>query len=412
MKNSKILLAILLMILGNGFLFSQNTSVTPGWITIGACSPIPEGLNPTAGAYKDLVDCGFNLGIARGSVDYFKQQFRLIGNLDFKYIVGSTVIFEQRKDYYQGLGEDRHLAGWILKDEPQYKDIDALSRQYKTMVKEDPRHLVYINLVGVTSEKMFTGNIKSYSSYLNLIQQKFSPQVWSYDFYPILIRNGELTVNYDQFYSDFEDMRAISQKTRKPFWAYCESMQYKTRSYSRPEPNEAYFRFEAFSALAYGAQGIIYWTYGMRPSSSTETYISSLVDLKGNKTNAWYDARKVNMDIKRFNDVFYQCKVMDVRHTGAKLYKGTRRLSGAFGPFSLIRSGDSGVLASRIVNGNDQYIVLVSHDVMNTQSVHLELQNGRKVMDITSERPTEYSGVTAINLTLDKGGILIFRIID
>lgn len=406
----KYFFSLLLLFISVNYSFSQIYDITPGKITICASTPIPDGVTASTQSYIDLIDCGFNSGMAQGSVDYFKQQFNLIGNLDFKYLIQSTDLFtDKRSIYIKEFQNDRHFGGWKFKDEPTFSSLDELQSQYRTMVKADPHNLVYLNFVGVV-DKTFTGNLTNFYDYLELLQNKFAPEVWSYDYYPILSKNGKLIIEYDQFYSDLEDFSAISKKTGKPFWAYCESMAYKASSYSRPAATEAYLRWEAFSALAYGAQGIVYWTYGLRNSNPVENYTSALVDLKGKKSKAWYAAKKVNSDIKRFNDFFYHCNVKEVRHTGDRIYKGTKKLSGQFGPFNMVRSQEAGVMVSIIENNGKEYIVIVSHDVLKKQKISLELKPNTTITDLTPSTPKTYNWRKDVNLTLDKGGYVIFSI--
>lgn len=406
----KYFFSLLLLFISVNYSFSQIYDITPGKITICASTPIPDGVTASTQSYIDLIDCGFNSGMAQGSVDYFKQQFNLIGNMDFKYLIQSTDLFtDKRSIYIREFQNDRHFGGWKFKDEPTFGSLDELQSQYRTMVKADPHNLVYLNFVGVV-DKTFTGNLTNFYDYLELLQNKFAPEVWSYDYYPILSKNGKLIIEYDQFYSDLEDFSAISKKTGKPFWAYCESMAYKASSYSRPAATEAYLRWEAFSALAYGAQGIVYWTYGLRNSNPVENYTSALVDLKGKKSKAWYAAKKVNSDIKRFNDIFYHCNVKEVRHTGDRIYKGTKKLSGQFGPFNMVRSQEAGVMVSIIENNGKEYIVIVSRDVLKKQKISLELKPNTTITDLTPSTPKTYNWRKDVNLTLDKGGYVIFSI--
>lgn len=409
MKIKHLILGLFALILGTSQMSSQGYSVTPGRISICAASPVPEGVTPTKQTYQDLVDCGFNLGTQRGSISYFQNQFKLIGNLDFKYIVGSLdLLTDKRSEYIRALGKEKQLAGWQLKDEPLYKDLDNLSKIYNSFRKEDPNHFIYFNLVGVL-EKAFTGNYKKFSDYLNLIRQKFNLQVWSFDYYPIIIRNGVMSVNYDQFYSDLEDFSSISKSTGKPFWSFCETMAYKTRSYSRPAATEAYLSFEAFSALAYGAQGIVYWAYGLRKSdNSTETFQSALVNMDGKKTDSWYAAKKVNGEIKKYNDVFYGCTVNEVKHTGNKTYKGTKKLTGRFGPLQSITTGTAGALVSYLSSNGNNYVVIVSHDVEKSQPVNLQVAADKTVMVLTEGNKMLNPSET-LSLNLEKGGFIILK---
>ncbi|MCH5235257.1 MAG: beta-galactosidase [Muribaculaceae bacterium] len=413
MKLRKFVIGIIAL-LGGLNLNAQNSQSsfkypTPGEITICASTPIPDGIEPTRQAYLDLISCGFNMGMTNGNIDYFKKQFELIGDLNFKYMIQNGDLFSDKRDIFIKAFKDvQNFGGWKFKDEPSFESLKELQSQYHAMYEADPSDLIYINMAGVVGN-YFTGPYPTLYEYLEYFQKMFNPEVWSYDFYPILIRNGNLIVEYETFYSALEAFSAISRKTGKPFWAYCESMAYKASSYSRPAANEAYLRFEAFSALAYGAQGIVYWTYGQRTPQPTEQYQSALVNLNGKKSRAWFAAQKVNKEIKKFNDVFYRCNVLEVRHTGDKIYKNTKKLSGEFGPFKMIRSGDAGVLVSFIENKGSKYIILVSRDVFNKQKITLELKNNKKVMNITSSKDTQYSWRKDVNITLDKGGYVIFK---
>ena len=116
---------------------------------------------------------------------------------------------------------------------------------------------------------------------------------------------------------------------------------------------ESYLRYEAFTALAYGAQGIVYWTYGQRIPTPQEDYQSALVNLNGKKTATWYAAKKVNAEIRKFNNIFYGCEMKMVRHTGDKIYAGTQALSGEIGPFKSLASGGAGVVVSYIENNGE-----------------------------------------------------------
>lgn len=382
---------------------------TPGEITIMAVSPIPDGLQPTRKAFQDVVDCGFNLATSQGSVAYFSNLFSLLENLKLKFLISNPnfISNDVRKSYISAFQNNPHLGGWLLKDEPLFKTWPELSAQYKLFSKEDRNNFIYINLFGSIANNL--PGVKNIPEYVETFQKMFTPACFSYDFYPIRTKNKKTTVEYNQFYYDLESFSSISKKYNRPFWSFCESIAYTTTAYSMPTPTEEYFKFQAYNALAYGAQGIVYWAYGMRKSSGGENYKSALVDLKGNKSKAWYAAQKVNSQIKKFNDVFFECDVKEVKHTGDKIYNGTHKLTGSIGPFSMVRTGTSGVVVSRIENKGQNYIVIVNRDVFKKQNITVELSTNKKVINLTSNNQQQYSGVTTINLTLDKSDWVIFK---
>lgn len=386
-------------------------SPTPGEITIMAVSPIPDDMEPTKQAFRDVVDCGFNLATSRGTVDDFRRIFSILGDdINLRYLVSNPKFIDRttRQSYLLAFRNNPHLGGWLLKDEPLYDTWGDLSTQYKQFYKEAPNSFVYINLVGVI-EKSFTGPYSSMNEYLEGFQKQFTPALWSYDYYPVYIQKGKLNVNYEHFYYVLTNFYNIAQKTQRPFWVFCESIAYTAPTYSRPAPTEEYLKFEAYNALAYGAQGIVYWSYSLRKPSGGENYTSALVDLKGSKSKAWYAAQKVNREIKRFNHVFYECDVKEVKHTGSKIYRDTQRLIGSIGPFAKITSQNDGVVVSRIENNGQKYIVIVNRNVFSKQKVTLKLAANKTVENLTSSSPTQYNPGSSVSLTLDKADWAIFR---
>ena len=380
---------------------------TPGEISIVAATPVTDGIEATPQLYRDVEDCGFNLVINGGNYANIKKQFELMMNTNVKFLVSMSQLFGNNEArFISDLSKEKNFGGWFIKDEPTFDYLPKLKEQQERLQRLDPNSFKMINLVGMI-EKPFTGNYKTVKDYISYIREILNPQVWSYDYYPILIKNGKFTVNHDQFYTDLEDFSSMSKTTGAPFWAFCESMEYSNKWNSRPAGTEAYFRFEAVSALAYGAQGIVYWTYGMRKSTSVETYISALVDAKGKKTKAWYAAQKVNHEIKKYNDVFFGCEVKEVRHTGKTLYKSTKRLNGSFGPFSSVTSENSGVLVSKLSNSGRNYIIIVSHDVQKTQKVNLTIDGRHNITFITDSNFTRKDN--KITIMLDKGGYAIME---
>lgn len=380
---------------------------TPGEITILASTPIPDGMLPTRDAYEDLIDCGFNVALTDGNKVEVCKQFSMIRGLDLKFLLtNSRLRSENYMDYITAFKDEPQLAGWRLVDEPRFNQLKELKEAYKRLMEADSTHLIYINLVGANIAK-FSGPSKTYKDYLNLINSTFKPKLWSYDLYPFAIRNGELKIGYDTFYSDLELFRDMQNETGYPFWAYCQSMAFKNNAVERPAATLPFLRFEAFSALAYGAQGLVYWTYGQRYSSEYEEYFSALINLDGTKSKAWYDAQKVNREIKKFNNVFYQCMVKEVFHTG-EIYPGTKRLKGGIGPFSKIKSGKDGILVSYLSSNEKNYIVIVNHSVEKSQKLNFILKPGRQVRLISSSNEMCYNS-SIFSLKVDKGSYLIFQ---
>lgn len=380
---------------------------TPGKIPIVASTPFPVKKPADRNDVLQLIDCGFNLGIVYGKVDVIKNYVNLAENLDFGYMVNNGYSNDYYKTMVEAFRNTSKVTSWFLVDEPTYEKIDEYVGLYNRLLGIDKSRTTFFNLVGAPI-KTYLGPIKTFREYLDFLQDKFKPAVWSYDLYPMQIKNSRLVVSYDLFYSDLENFNYISKKSGRPFYVFCQGMAFKNKVIQRPAPKEEYLRFEAFSGLAYGAQGIFYWTYGLRESTDYETYFSALVDLYGKRYPAWYAAQKVNNEIRQYNDIFFGCELVDVIHTGATQYEQTKKLNGSFGPFANIMTENAGTLVSRIKNGSKDYIIIVSHDVEKSQKVALTLKRG---VNLTQETDLNINKAgQTLSLTLPKGGYVIFSL--
>lgn len=421
MRHLNFILVSLIIVLCCGILSSQPTIVstakmnhpyihpTPGEITIMAINPTPQDIEPTKQSYIDVINCGFNLVSMQGTLDFYKRQFQIIDTLNLKYLISNGLIANGKAlSFVEALKDYPQFGGYIFKDEPRYENLQALKESYDKLYAEDSSHFIYFNLISGIN-KVFTGPFTKYPDYLDYIQNMFQPQMWSNDYYPIFNNNGKISVTYGFFYNNFENLRNISKATDRPFWAFCQSMAFKTKYVDQPAATEAYLRFEAFTALAYGAQGIVYWTYGQRKSTETETYSSALVNLNGKKTKAWYAAQKINNEIKRYNDVFFEGNVIDLKHSGKVKYTDSHITNGTFGPFKNITHGDAGFILSHIIKDSTHYIMIISRDVTARQNLKFNIDSNLKIIDITDNNKT-YSDKETFSCTLDKAGYRIFKI--
>lgn len=250
----------------------QYFSPTPNEIPIIAStpySPFIVGNNPdmiTKEMFTQLHECGFNVGMELINDKLLDKILDVINGTGVKFMPASSLMHKEGyQNFINKYKDNTNIGGWNYVDEPLYSELDKIAAQYSNLRKVDPNKLFLINLIG--SEIFSNTGGLSYSDYLDLIQSKFTPGVWSYDLYPISVQNGSDTMtrkSVQLFYDDFQYFSNISKKTGRPFWAFCQSMAFKTKDGERPAPKEQYLRYEAFSALACGAQGIIYWTYAQR----------------------------------------------------------------------------------------------------------------------------------------------------
>ena len=372
--------------------------------------------------FDNLKDCGFNVFHLSARDDTL---FNILGRL--KNVEGLSVIYKtddfkrgdsHTKGYIKGLYarmKKRNMplsliGGWFLKDEPKYIEINEYSQYYKTLAEADSTRMPIINLIG-SPEPDYMGKdtikinesgedkivTRSYEKFIDIIQDKFKPAVWSYDLYPIELRqDGSINIKYNGFYEDLVFFSYLAKKTKRPFWAYCQSMSLinqKSFTHLLP-PTEEYLRFEAINALAFGAQGIVYWTYAPRANTDTETYLSALIDANGNPNKYWQYARTVNQEIRRYESVFLNADLQSYYFYGKSYYGNTTYLKypSSSDPVQIESYSGIGLLVTYLKNNGKDYVIVVSQDPLNSQNVRVKLNETDYVITPIRTRPNQTGG--------------------
>ncbi len=412
-----------------------ETYITPvsDEILIAISSLVPSGQTPSEKDFNRAKDCGFNATFVKGNADDAATIIDDASESNLKLlIVNNTAKFEnyKSKDYIPSLdnlvkaySQYKNVVGYDLSDEPSWESLPDLKQRYdifeNVLKKNKSNQFLCINIVGV-STRHYSSKL-TYPEYVNHIAEFFSPNQISMDFYPILQFPGQkkIEVRYQQFYLDLAALASMREKYGIPFWSHCMTMEHSNNEgYYQPRPTEGYLRFEAYSALAYGAQGLIHWSYSQRPSNASETYLSAPINLKGEKTNVWNRVRNVNREIRAYNPVFFNAVPLKCVHTGdvaSKIqHKGYTAADAAkeILPEVKITSQKDGVLISHLKNGRKRYIVMANQNPFKSQRINFSLPEGYKYKEYTSSNGRlKISGLSAHKLSrrLKAGGILVLE---
>lgn len=402
---------------------------------------------------NEIVDCGFNMSLRyMWRPIYFRAQ-DIIANSGLKIVAEIPYAWKQsvvegREDdectmevdkllSYEENGKKIDLSSvraWLLGDEPKYNQLCKWLQCYynlKQRIKVLPADstTVFVNLA-VSTDSKYIGTLKTIPAYLNCIQKLYRPAIWSYDMYPVHENKndkGNITVTTDRKYYYFLDCFAKKAKeTGRPFWAYCICVRVGildengNESWALATPTESRMRFEAFSSLAYGAQGLLYFTFrknGLN-DDKTESFSHAPIDADGNKTATYYAVKKVNDEIARYNNIFYGAQMLEVRHAGTTVWTGVTMLDGKFGPLVRIRGNNPEVLVSLLKNGNQHYLVIVSHEPDVPQTILCDFDASMNVRSqiIDTIGPSSTEGKAAVSpglvvtmtINLKAGGYAIF----
>lgn len=177
------------------------------------------------------------------------------------------------------------FAGYYIMGEALEKNASQLLRWVDFFKQNDPTHIVYYYL----RPRNGFNSASEYESYVNNFAFNKSTDVLAYNNYPFS-KNGSILNIY------FYNLDLISKKAgKKPFWFYvlANSTPYYT------DPTEYQLNFCAFCPIAYGAKGIIYFTYETIPEKYDLKYGDAIIDKNGNATKKYATVKKINQYISQ-----------------------------------------------------------------------------------------------------------------
>ncbi len=281
------------------------------------------------------------------------------------------------------------------RDEPSADKFDGIGAWTARLRKIDDRHLLYNNLFpDYANTEMLQAD--SYEDYVREYCKTSQTGFVSFDFYPIVNDNGNVYIR-DTYYENLEIVRKVCKEFGFPFWGFALSTPHEIY----PLPTSEHLRLQAFSNLAYGAQGMEYFTYLCSGDQGPISYTTR------QRTEIWDLVGDLNKEIQALSEIFLGAEVLDVSHTG-KIPYGAKALSLLPAPFKEIRqNGGEGLLVSHLRNGDWHYLMIVNRDLHNRQEVIVQKDSTveRILRDGTSVRADRYMP----DLWLMPGDYLLFR---
>jgi len=297
------------------------------------------------------------------------------------------------------------LAGYYLRDEPNSKDFPFLGELARRIQAVDNKHFCYVNLFGDGAPPEYYG-VATYQEYIQLFIEEVPVQILSFDTYPIRINKSGVRYLTD-LYQNLEIFSNEARKAGKPFWAFALT----TAHWSFPIPTLADLRLQVFSNLAYGAQGIQYFTYWTPEPYEAVDFHDGPIDNMGKKTQTWYIVQQMNREIKGLSNVFLGSQVIKVEHIvkdasggNGTLPKGTTRFNFANRPpeASIIKtfsiSNKTNALVSFLKNDNRCYMVIVNRNLESGDNAVFTITGGNglqlinkdgKAVKVTSKNSTQ-----------------------
>lgn len=337
---------------------------TPGEIPILGWYSIRGSENQTPDRYREMAECGFNLSLPYiDSLAEVRQALEASRNTGIKIIAKCNELDSLTESTVRQLMGHPQLAGYFFKDEPNSAHYADLARYVSRVRSVDDSKLLYLNLFPTYAGPQLLG-VDDYRQYVRRFIDEVGIGMVSYDHYSITADSLGNTLQTPDYYLNLEIVSDEARKAGVPFWAFALS----TAHYSFPPATREHLRLQMFSNLAYGAQGVQYFTYWQFPGLGESEDVP--VTNAGKRGTSWWTVRDLNREIRALTPVFLGAEVVSVCHTGDSIPEGTRRLERLPSKIRTMKAdGGCGVLVSHLRNGEKEYLMVVNRDLHRTQRV-------------------------------------------
>lgn len=349
--------------------------------------------------YEEMAEAGFNISFSHfGSAEQVEQALEASQGTGVKILITCAEMYDDTENTVKRFRHHPQTVGYFLRDEPTGADFPDLAKMAEDIRRADDTKLLYLNLfpIYVPAEHL---HAESYADHVAQFIREVKLGMVSFDNYPVTWDGVRA-----EFYANLEDVAAEAKKAGIPFWAFSLS----TAHDPYPVANRAAMRMQIFSNLAYGAQGIQYFTY-TSPGTETWNFHNAPIDANSQRTEVWDRVAEINHEVQALSKVFLGAEVVAVRHTGETIPVRTTALAEGDLPkqISKVEADGVGVLVSHLKNGEKHYLMVVNRDIYKPQRVTVEAAAGvKRIMpDGRAVAANRYSP----SLYVEPGDMLLFE---
>ena len=311
-----------------------------------------------------------------------------------------------RKDFkalYKRIGSHPALAGYFLRDEPKAAFFEGIGK-IRSLIRElDTEHEGYINLFPQYASAEHLGR-PTYQQYLADYIKMTQPDWIGYDYYALHI--GDPNLVPDGYWENMAAFRNAAKKHGIRFRFILLSVaHFRYRIVS-----ESDLSFQAFSALAYGAKGIEYFTYA---SPDLGNFRAAPVDWFGEKTPTWYAAAVVNRRIQVLAPILNRLESTKVYHYS----KIDRVPKGQGAPKTSLLADNPGgeILVGEFkhTETGEKYVMLVNKDLYEPTRFQVILREPEKwdVLRISPIRRDTLQPLVGEQPWLSPGGAVLLKLV-
>lgn len=344
------------------FSFSQSKITTkPEFPILGWYSIPPE--HGTVARYEEMRDAGFTISFSfLYSPEQVQKTLDTAQKAGLKVVIGCPELKSETDKIVRRFMHHPALAGYFLRDEPGIQDFPTLGDWARKVRAIDSLHFCYVNLFPNYANATQLGS-SDYREYVERFAKEIPLEFLSFDSYPLTSSAGI----FQKWHQNLEIIASEATKAGKSFWGFAQSVLFDN---THESPTLATLRLQQYTNLAYGAQGLQYFTY-WTPVSSAEDFRGAPLSLNGRRSSVYDYIKILNREIKALSKVFLGAKLISVEYLGKEIPKGTKRLSVLPPVLKLLETAGKSALVSHLENKDRHYILIVNNDYQ--QSMRLTL---------------------------------------
>jgi hypothetical protein len=193
------------------------------------------------------------------------------------------------------------LGGYYVYDEVPPEDIARTAAVVAGLRARDPLHPAFVSVFPNYAP------IPDYDRYVRDFVEQIRPAAIVYDYYPFLADGTDRT----GFFANLSSIRRASLRSSTPFWFFAQL----TKHLGYRRASEAEKRWQALQVLAYGARGVMFFTYWSDVTADFSE--AGVIDPgTGLPTVHYPEVQRVNSQARGFGGALAAAKSRSVFHNG------------------------------------------------------------------------------------------------
>jgi hypothetical protein len=362
----------------------------------------PPKAETTLKRYQEIAECGFTVAMPpadvvnqaeRADVQTNKKILDLCKQTGLKAILFDDRLFLAKQpnapDRARNLdgvladfADHPALAGYFLADEPFAGDFPHLGAVSQYLRQKDPKRIPFINLMPNYASPQQLGT-KTYDEHVRQFIKTVRPALVCWDHYALF--DGRFGKGERPEY--FDNLETVCRQVTEAGLPFAQIILCVPHLGYR-DPSEADLRWQVFTTLAYGAKGVLYFTYWtpFAPAEKQLGFRDAIINEKGERTPKYDQVKRLNARVRALAPTLLKLRSVAAYHTDP-VPQGAQQLDPT-GPVAKAAGGE--LLVGWLKDDKNDYLFLVNRSLKKKSSAQITLTKpAREVEEMSQDKAGE-----------------------